>query len=350
MSFLGNIYYGNTVAQYLFFFGSIIVAVIIGKIIAWISKGIVRTATKKTKTKLDDIIIDSLEKPLVFLLFTAGFYFGRLYLTLSERMAEIFSNAIEILLIINVTWFITSIVDALIKNYAKPLAEKTKSELDDQLLPILRKLVKIVIVIIAAIMIISKFGYDISSLLAGLGLGGLAFALAAQDMLSNIFGGIAIFTDKPFKIGDRIKLDEKNDGWVREITLRSTRLETLDGTMVVIPNSKIANSILENISKEQARKIKMTIGVEYDTSNQKMEEAKKIIEDAIRENKDTKNESLVSFFNFGDSALEFLVIYWIKNIDNLLGAKHKINMEIKKRFEKAKISMAFPTRTIHIKK
>ncbi len=349
MAFVDTVWLGNTWLQYLEFAGIILVGVILGKISYWVVTNIILKITEKTKTKLDDLLIHSLKRPVVFLIFTLAFYFGSKVLTLTEGAQKVFGSITSILVTLNIAWFVMNILDALIVNYIAPATAKTKSDLDDTLIPIIRKALKVIIVSVTLVMIIDNFGYDVTSLIAGLGIGGLAFALAAQDLLSNLFGGIAILTDKPFRLGDRIRVDG-NDGFIREIGLRTTRMQTLDGTMIVIPNSIIAHTTLENVSKEKARKVKVTIGVTYDTSNRKLEQAKKIIAEVIKENVDTKDESLVSFYNFGDSALEILVIYWIKNFDNILGARDRVNMELKKRFEKAKIEMAFPTQTVYIKK
>jgi MscS family membrane protein len=349
-SMLSGTWLGNTWLQYVQFFGVVLGGVIGGKIFYWVSSKFIKVFTRKTKTMLDDILVGALERPIVFLLFVAGFWIGSRFLTLSDGTEIVFRNITSIMITMNVAWILMNILDSFILNYLTPAASKTKTDLDDALIPIVRKALKIIIVIIAIVMIIDNFGYDVTSLVAGLGLGGLAFALAAKDLLANLFGGIAILTDKPFKIGDRIRLDEKNDGFVREIGLRTTRIETLDGTQVIIPNSKIADSILENVSREQARKIKMTIGLTYETSSAKLARAKKIIQDIILKNPDTLDKSRVSFFNFSDSSLDILVIYWIKNFDNILGARDHINTEIKKRFDKEKIDIAYPTRTIHMKK
>ncbi|MFC2134640.1 mechanosensitive ion channel family protein [Bacteroidota bacterium] len=342
-------YFGNSILQYIIFFGIILGSLIIGRIVYYVSKKIIRVKAEKTKTKLDDILVNVLEKPLVFLLFIIGLAVALKTLTLTEGANQFFGNVIQIILTIDIFWFVIIFIDALLVNYITPLTAKTKSDMDDVLLPIVRKLVKVVMVIMAFITIVDNFGYDITSLIAGLGIGGLAFALAAKDMLANMFGGMSIITDKVFKIGDRIKIADY-DGWVQEVGVRSTKVKTLDGFLMIVPNSIIANSILENVSMETTRKTKMTIGVEYGTSMKKMEEAKKILEDIIKKNKKTTDESIVSFTEFGDSSLNFLVIYWIKDLNAILEAKHEVNMEIKKRFEKTKIEMAFPTRTVHLKK
>tara|TARA_Y100000310_G_scaffold345406_1_gene464636 strand:+ start:24062 stop:25120 length:1059 start_codon:yes stop_codon:yes gene_type:complete len=345
-----TLYLGNTLGSYLFFFLILVGAVLIGKTFYWLSKNILRKFFEKTRNNFDNILLDVLERPLVFLIFIIGLMIGLNTLVLSSRMAEVFGNVTVILFILDGTWFITGLVDALLTFYIHPLTTKTKSDLDDHLLPILKKLSKVVIIAIALIMIIDNFGYDVTSLIAGLGLGGLAFALAAQDMLGNMFGGVAILTDKPFKVGQRIKVDNKYDGFVKEIGIRSTRIETFDGTQLILPNSMISNSVLENVSKEKARRVVMMVGLTYDTSSKKIEEAKEIIKEIVLKNKDTEDESNVIFYEFADSSLNLRIVYRIRNLDEIFNVRDQVNTEIKKRFDKSGIDMAFPTRTVYMKK
>ncbi|PIN80076.1 mechanosensitive ion channel protein MscL [Candidatus Woesearchaeota archaeon CG10_big_fil_rev_8_21_14_0_10_32_9] len=345
-----TVYFGNTILSYLIALGVVAGSIVAGKILYWLISNVVKVFTQKTETKLDDILIEALQGPAIFFLFYVGFNYAYRLLSFPEHVMTIFGNIAYILLAINVAWLLINIVDAIIQEYFAKIAAKTKSDIDDQLMPIVRTLVKVIIVIIAIISILDNMGFDIASLLAGLGIGGLAFALAAQDTLKNLFGGITIFADKPFKVGDRIKLDDSRDGFVRTIGVRSTILETFDGTQIIVPNAKITDSILENISRESARRVKASVGVEYGTSMKKMEEAIKIIKEIIVKNKDTEDRSFVTFDGFGDFSLNIQIIYWIKNKDNILIAKHNINMEIKKQFEKAKINMAFPTSTVYLKK
>ncbi|MBN2567501.1 mechanosensitive ion channel family protein [Candidatus Woesearchaeota archaeon] len=348
MAFLTETYFGNTVMQYLVFLLILAGGILAGRAAHWVATTILAQAAKKTKTNLDDILIKELKRPIVFLLFILSAYYGITFLALSERAAEIFSNVLQMLIILDITWFLIAFVDSILIHYVQPLTEKTKSDLDEHLLPILRKLVKIILIVIALIMIISEFGYDVTSLLAGLGLGGLAFALAAQDLLKNLFGGVAILTDKPFKLGQRIKVDEKYDGFVREIGMRTTRIETFDGTQLILPNSKIADSIVENISAERARRVKLVLGVTYGTSSAKLERAQRILADIVKRNRNTEDESRVWFSGFGDFALQLTLIYWIRDLDNIITAQGEINTAIKKGFEKARIDFAFPTQTIEL--
>lgn len=350
MSFLDATYYGNTVGKYLVALAIIIGGIIAGKIAYWLVGNVIKAFTKKTKTNLDDIIVNSLNNPVVFFIFYLSFNYAYRMLYLSARAETICKNISFILFAINVAWFVMNLVDALIKEYFVRIAEKTKSDLDNQLLPVIRTIVKILIIVIATISILDNMGFDIASLLAGLGIGGLAFALAAQDTLKNFFGGVAVFTDKPFKVGDRIKLDDSRNGFVREIGVRSTKLETFDGTYIVVPNSLISNTILENISKEKARRIRMILNIEYGTSSEKLEKAINIVKEIIKKNKDTDDTSVVTFDNFGNSSLDVQVIYWIKDLNKISEVKNDINFEIKRKFDRDKINFAFPSSTVYLKK
>ncbi len=345
-----KLYLGNTLYQYLYFLGAVCLGIIAGKLFTWLNKSFLKKMSAKTKTKLDDLLLGLMEKPLVFLFFLGGVAAGKEFLTMTPLVERLTSKALSALFTLNIAWFVSNFIDALITNYVQPLAERTRSELDDHLLPLMRKLVKFVVISIAIVMIIDNFGYNVSSLLAGLGLGGLAFALAAKDLLGNFFGGLAIAVDRPFKIGDRIKLSGEVDGWVRDIGLRTTRIETLDGTMLIIPNSKLTDSIVENVSKEPARKVKLVLGLEYDTPVRKLERAKKILREIIKETEGVRDDCVVAFTEFADSSINILLIYWITKLDSVLAIKDEVNTEVKKRFEKAGLSFAFPTRTIYTRK
>jgi MscS family membrane protein len=158
--------------------------------------------------------------------------------------------------------------------------------------------------------------------------------------------------DKPFKIGDRIKVADV-DGFVREIGLRTTRIETFGGTMIVVPNSKIVDSISENVSAEKERRMAFTIGVEYGTPSKKIEEGKKLIEQNIKKVKGLNHKNFaIHFVEFDDSSLNIRVQYWItpEGMNDYFGVQDKLLLGIKGDFEKAKIDMAFPTQTLHIKK
>ncbi|MBI4454223.1 mechanosensitive ion channel [Candidatus Woesearchaeota archaeon] len=344
---------GNSIWQYLLFVGTIVFTYIIGKILNYIIKTIILSFTRKTKTKLDDLIIDAVSPPIIFFISLLGFYIGYSLLNLSEKVIKFFSGLTDILVIIGMSWLVIRFLDSIIENYFVPYTAKTKSDLDDQLVPILRTLSKIIVIIIAGLMILNKLGYNINSILAGLGLGGLAFALAAKDILANLFGGVAVFTSQPFKIGDRIKVDG-HDGHVQTIEIRTTTIKTLDGTHVIIPNSKFSEQIIENITREPARKIAFTIGLTYNTPPQKIQRAIEIIKEIIaKHNHTVKKEIIVFFDDFGNFSLNIKVIYFIDykgNAEIVFKTKNEINNEILTRLNKEKFNFAFPTQTIELLK
>lgn len=188
--FLDKTFYGNTVQEYLITFGIILAAIIGGKILYWISKKFISKLTARSKSKLDDIIVDKVEEPVVF-----GLVLGMSWWAISSQLSStgnFIHNTFMFLIVVNVTWLVARLMDALIEEYIVPMTEKTESDLDDQLLPIFRKGFRLIVWTVGIIVGLNNAGYDVGAVIAGLGIGGLAFALAAQDTVKNFFGGIMI--------------------------------------------------------------------------------------------------------------------------------------------------------------
>ncbi len=243
-----DVYFGNTIGQYLTFLAFLAGGLLLGRALHWVIERIVTRMAARTRTKLDDVVVAALKGPFVFFVFAVAFVAGRRALALSPEAEAVFGSLARILFTVTAAWATTGLLDALLQHYLTPLAARTKTDLDEHLLPIFRKLVKVLIVIIAAIMILDDFNINVSGLLAGLGLGGLAFALAAQDLLGNMFGGMAILADKPFKLGDTIRID-KFEGVVKDIGIRTTRIQTSQGSIISVPNSMIAKTPVETLRK-----------------------------------------------------------------------------------------------------
>ena len=343
-------FFNNTLLQYVIFLSLLCGAVIVGKIAYYVIKNFVKVLTRKTKTVADDMLIEVSEHPAIFLIFTVGFYIAYKSLTLTEATEQTFFNIVMVMFIINITWFLTRLLDGLIKYYLVPFSEKTETDIDDALVPILKKFGKVVLIFISAIIILDKFGYNVTSLVAGLGIGGLAVALAAQETLSNIFGGITLLTDKPFALKDRVRVANK-EGFVKEIGMRSTKITTMDGSELVIPNANIAKDIIENVTREQERRIKLTLGVTYNTPSKKLDKAIQIVKKIVNDEEGTaKNNCDVFFDEFASSSLSLVVTYWIEDLNKIFQIKNDINFKIKEAFEKEKIEFAYPTQTIYTKR
>ncbi|MEN8119537.1 MAG: mechanosensitive ion channel family protein [Bacteroidota bacterium] len=345
--FVSETFYNNTIGEWAIALVIIVASVIIAKLVYFIISKVVKKFTERSKSKLDDLIVDMIEEPIVFAIIIAGVWYGLNFLNLTEWWENFIGKVYYILIIFNIAWMLNRLFDALVNEYLMPLVEKSDSDLDDQLLPIARKGIKITVWVIAIVVGLNNAGYDIGALLAGLGIGGLALAMAAKDSVANLFGGFTIFTDKPFTIHDRIKADGF-DGTVEEIGIRSTRLKTLEGRMVTIPNALFASESIENISSETRRKIALDLGLTYDTSPDSMQEAMDILQEIAKNNKSVDNDDVVTAFTeFGDSAMIIRFVYYIIKGEDIYNTTSAINMEILKKFNENKFDFAFPSQTIY---
>ena len=329
----------------------IIGALLLNKLIIVVNQKVIKKITSRSQTNFDDILFTALEKPILMGVFLLAFWVAAKRLHLGADVIDVISKSYDVLVVLNVTWFFARFITALIEDYTNNSnkKEKRRFKVDDKLLPIIRRIALIIIWIIGIVTALNNVGIKAATLLGTLGIGGIAFALAAQDTIKNIFGGFTIFTDKTFRIGDIIRFDSV-EGTVVDIGLRSTRIRNYDKRLLTIPNYKLTDAFITNISSEPDRRVVMELGLTYDTSPEKMEEAMQILKDipnrihAVRH-----NDIVASFTNFADSALIITFIYFIRKPNNLYETYTKVNMDILRSFEQAGLSFAFPSQTIHIK-
>jgi len=346
--FMAKTFYGNTITQWAIALGIIVGAFVVGKALYWVFGSVVRKLTAKTKTRLDDIIVDMIEEPVVLALTIIGIWYGLRTLALPEATVTWTQNVILVLVVLTITWLVARLLESLFAEYIVPLAAKSATDLDDQLLPIVRKGTKFTVWGVGIMVALNNAGYDVTALIAGLGIGGLALAMAAKDTVSNVFGGFTIFTDRPFTINDRVQVGGF-DGYVREIGVRSTRLETLAGRTVTIPNSTFADSAVENLSVEPSRKVVLNLGLTYDTTPEQMQEAMGILREIATGHDSLEEKVLVGFDAFGDFAMNIFFAYYIKKGEEILQTQTDINMAILSRFNQAGLEFAFPTQTLFTK-
>ncbi len=343
---LTNTYYGNTIQDWLIASTIIVSSIVFAKLLYWTFSKVIRLFTAKTKTELDDIIVDMVEEPAIFIVICAGVWFGINFLTLPEAWSTFIGRIYQVIIALLIGWMLSRTFKALYKQYMLPLADKTDSDLDDQLLPVVSKGVSAIIWSMSIIIGLNNAGYDVAALIAGLGIGGLALAMAAKDTVSNIFGGVTIFTDKPFTMNERIKV-AGYDGTVEEIGIRSTRLKTLEGRTVTIPNSTFADEPVENISWEPARKVKIDLGLTYNTTPEKMERAMEILATINTENPNTNAKTTIAFNAFGDSAMNIMFIYYITKNADIANTQTAINMAILRGFNAEGLEFAYPSQTLY---
>ncbi|RJP74896.1 MAG: mechanosensitive ion channel family protein [Candidatus Abyssobacteria bacterium SURF_17] len=353
---LANIYnfnvFGNELWRIITFFCILLASFVLGKIVSYL---MARGASRGEKTgeaiTLAQLVLRSASKPVVFLIFAGSLNIALLFLKMSDAVWDMSSKAIELLVSIGIAYFLYRLVDVA-EYYLNQYARRTDSKLDDMLVPMLRKTFRVVIVILAGLYIAeSVSGRPMSTLIAGLGLGGLAFALAAQDSIKSFFGSIMILLDRPFAVGERVVTDGF-DGVVEEIGFRSTRIRTLTGHLVTVPNEKLAVSNIENIGKRPHIRRLFNVTITYDTPPDKVERAIKIIE-GILENHEGMHPDFpprVFFNEFNDASLNIIVIYWYHPPDywKFLEFGQKVNLKIMRAFEEEGIEFAFPTQTLYL--
>jgi len=317
----------------------------------YFARRVVHTFTKRTETKVDDLVLDAVERPSILALVASSLYFGLFlirheegFLATTPLVLGLYGFVITLL----ITYVLARVYGEMLEYYLRPIVDKTETMLDDQLLPIGVKGGRLAIWSVGLMIAFSNAGIDVNSLIAGLGIGGLAFAMAAKDTVANIFGGASIFADKPFQIGDTIEV-AGSIGTVEEIGVRTTRMRTYDDTVFIIPNAKVADSPLENISARRKRKRVMSIGLTYDHSHEQILRAKALLGEILEETEGLEPEPAIRFDEFGDSALLLTVIFWVSDPSDYFARVDEVNLTVLKRFADEGFDMAFPTQTVYVK-
>ena len=307
------------------------------------------------------LLLKALANPIYVAIFAAGIFFAKVPLHFSDETGirttinTGWTTLARVILAIAAAYGLYRLVDV-IEYYLNRLVGKSETTLDDMLVPIVRKALRLTIAIIAVLLISENIlGTNVKSLLLSAGVGGIAVALAAKDTIANFFGSITIFADRPFQMGELVKIGE-HQGPIEEVGFRSTRIRTLQGHLVTIPNSVIANSSIENIGKRPFIRRTSNITITYDSGHTKAKKAVEIIKDVLagvpEVNTDPEKPPRVYFSDFNDWSLNIYMSYWVKPADYWLYQKvnEQVNLEIMKRFEAEQIEFAFPSQTLYVKK
>lgn len=295
-------------------------------------------------------IADSFERPAVFFLTVLAFYLGIgvfVYVAGLQIAASglllFLTKILKICVICAVTWGLM--------NAAPPIVEAIQGgekEVDKTLVVFFSKIVRVVLVIIAAVIVIAEIGYNISGLITGLGIGGLTVALAAKDSASNLFGGLVIIGDKPFAVDDWIETPDL-EGVVTDITLRSTRIRTFKDAEVVVPNSTLANTQIINWSRMKKRRVSFHLGLTYGTSKEKLQQAAQGIRSLLKNHPDVDPQVIVvNFDEFSAYSLDLQIYYFTTKTSwgDYMKVKEDINLQILDLLESIGVEIAFPTQTL----
>ena len=341
---------GNTVKSYLLFAGILILGLLFKRIFSRLLSSLLFKIFGRLIDNSDPkVFISLLIRPveLMILFFVIYLAINQLSFPLNEvvfsrhelvnkvrtlyqvRLIQVIDKLFLFLFIFSAFWIFLRIID-FIAHVFLHRASITDSKSDDQMVPFVQELSKILTIIFAIFVVMgSVFELNVATIIAGLGIGGIAVALAAQDTLQNLLGSFTIFADKPFVVGDLVRID-KYEGTIEKVGFRSTLLRTLDKTMVIIPNKKMVDSPLENLSLRNLRRMKFNVALQYSTSAPVMLKISKEIEEYVNKHEATSNDTLVTFDSFGDSALNLQVEYFIHivNYNEYMKIRQEINYGI----------------------
>jgi len=341
---------GVALWQFIAAFLFVLLGFVLKKVSDYVFKTKLVPLLRKTPYDFDHLSAEAASAPCGVLLFLLGLYgaFAVLPLPTEPNVRGFVFGAMKVAVAADVIWFLFRVVDVA-ERYLVGLAARTESKLDDQLVPVIRKALKVTIGTIGFVWVVQLLGYSVSSLIAGLGIGGLAIALALQDTLGNFFGSVFIFLDRPFAVGDWVKVGDV-EGIVEEIGFRSTRIRTWPATLVSMPNKSVAAAIIDNCSKMPKRRVMQSVGVTYETTADQMEAAVDGIRKIIEDDESVDKEFIVvQFTDFGDSSLDILLYYFTvaTAFADHLATKQRINLAIMRMLDGMGLSIAFPTRTLY---
>jgi len=352
---------GNEIWRFGLVLLAVLVAMAAGRIVQFFVKSYAQRLAKKKVDSPLAILLAALANPIYVAVFAAGIFLAKVPLFFNDEngirtsLGDGWTKIARVIAAIAVAYALYRLVDV-IEFYLNRLVGKTETKLDDMLVPVVRKAMRVTIAIVAVLLISENIlGANVKSLLLSAGVGGIAIALAAKETIANFFGSITIFADRPFQMGELVKIDG-HYGPVEEVGFRSTKIRTIEGHFVTVPNSVIANSIVENVGRRPFIRRTSNITITYDSGHKKAKRAVEIIKEILANvpevNTDPEKLPRVYFSDFNDCSLNIYMSYWVKPPDYWLyhEVNQRVNLEMMKRFEAEGIEFAFPTQTLYIKK
>ena len=358
-AFITSVFWGNTTNNYLWCAGILVFGILfrhlISKALSWLAYKVLRNYAKEEIGYKK--FLELLRKPFSFFIAIVTVYlaFSQLNFPAYWHIAPIekwglrmfLLRCMQTLIVFSFTWILLRIIDfgGLILMHR---ALKTESKTDDQIIPFVKESIKIIVMIFSLFTILGAvFNMDITSLIAGLGIGGLAIALAAKESLENLLGSFTIFLDKPFVMGDLIKVGSL-EGNVEKIGFRSTRIRTLEKTFVTVPNKKLVDTEVDNLTNREIRRIKFDLGLRYDTAPESIHKITNEIKSLIEKDPLCFDEVSVYFYAFAQSSLTIRIIYFANSAvwEDYMKMREKINYKIIEIVSKNNANFAFPTSTI----
>jgi len=338
--------WGNTLSDITLAFGAFLGFLVLFKLLQVVIIARLKKLAAKTETDIDDTLIEivrSLKPPFYSFL---AFFFAIKFLLVSETVSSIINAVLVIWIVLQAVVAIGILIDYMSKRiFARDGDEGSRSATSA-----IKLIAKIILWSIGLLMVLSNLGIDVTSLIAGLGIGGIAIALAAQNILGDLFSSFSIYFDKPFQVGDFIIIGDKK-GTVEKIGIKTTRIKALQGEELIVSNQELTSAQIQNFKKLEERRADFSFGITYETPIEKIERVSKMVESIIGVVPHARFDR-AHFMEFGDSALNFAVVYYVesKNYVDYANAQQEINIAVLKKFAEEGIEMAYPTQTIYMAK
>lgn len=339
---------GNTVTHYAIFLLILVAAILLRRFVTTIIFNRLKLLAAKTETTLDDKLFPALEGPVATFVMVTGIFASLKVLKLSETADRSIGYGSTVAFSLVIFWGLLQAFGAVLDHMHEVAREKQMGVA--AFMPWIKKTLVAIFVVIGVLITVQSLGYNVSTILSGLGLGGLAFALAAQDTIANLFGSIVVAIDQPFKVGETVKIGA-NTGTVEDIGLRSTKIRLVDKSLVIIPNKLVSSEAIVNLSRFTQRRIEQVIGLTYGTTPDQMtaivEDVKQII---LAETVVDADSVMVFFRDFSASSLDLWIVYATKGPDfqEGLGLKQRVNLAIMRAVQARGLSFAFPTSVMHL--
>lgn len=330
---------------------------ILALVVIWILRNLVarivmlplRSLVRKTETDIDDRAVDAIERPMRILVLGAGVAIVAAAFQFGPDLDQFSDSLSRALILAALMFFVYNLVDVIGLSPAT-MQHMTGITIEERLLPFLRTVAKVFVIVMAGLIIIQEFGYEVTGLIASFGVVGLALSLAAKDTAANVFGFTAIVSDNPFKVGDYIVTSDFS-GTVEHVGARSTRVRKLDQSLVTVPNSKLTDAAVTNWSRLKKRRLDFYIGLTYDTSADQMRDVLHRLRELVKAHEALDPESvIVHFMEFAGSALNIRIIASVLLADwgAYTAEVEQINLEIMELIEELGLSFAFPSQSLYI--
>lgn len=345
--FLKQVYFDNTILAYVLALAGFVIGVVIIKVFKLIVLKRLKKWAEKTETTLDDFLVSGIERTIIPLLYFLSFYLAFKSLNLDQKFEKIFDIASVIIFAFFMLRTITSVVIYLLRAVIR---KRGGDEQKQKQFKGITTLISVVIWGMGFVFVLDNLGFNVSTVIAGLGIGGIAIALAAQAILGDLFSYFVILFDRPFEIGDFIILADKR-GTIEHIGIKTTRIRSLSGEQLIVSNTDLTNSRIHNYKRLEKRRVVFNLGVVYQTKSELLKAIPEIVKNIIVSEPNTQFDR-GHFASFGDFSLIFEFVYFILDPDytQYMDTQQKINLSIYQEFEKRGIEFAYPTQTLFMNK